>query len=550
MDGKQLKNSILQWAIQGKLVSQNPKDEPAQKLLERIDASRNESSLSLPKGTSSTSLRGAKATKQSKALSSCIYRENGVWYEQIGTATPKDISDEIPFEIPENWVWARWGELSDSIQYGYNAPALQSGRIKMVRISDIHDNKIEWDKVPYCQIKESEISTYLLQKNDILFARTGGTVGKSYLVSDVTTEAVYAGYLIRTRYNFDLLSPQYLKFFMESSLYWEQLREGTIATAQPNCNGKTLGKMLLPLPPLAEQKRIVAKLEQVLPLAEEYGAAQEQLDKLNKELPEALKKSILQEAIQGKLVLQNPKDEPAQKLLERIAASRNESSLSLPKGTSSTSLRGAKATKQSKNPPSRIYRENGVWYEQIGTATPKDITDEIPFEIPETWAWCRFNSICDIARGGSPRPIQNYLTDSPEGYNWIKIGDTEKGGKYINSTKERIKPEGLTKTRLIHKGDFLLTNSMSFGRPYISNIDGCIHDGWLVMSILGNAFVPDYLYYLLSSPYAYHQFCGRVAGAVVKNLNIDKVAESLIPLPPLAEQKRIVSKLEQLFKVL
>lgn len=550
MDGKQLKNSILQWAIQGKLVPQNPKDEPAQKLLERIAASRNESESCHPersaKGTKSKDLK----KKTSKNQPSRIYCENGVWYEQVGTATPKDISDEIPFEIPESWAWARWGELSDSIQYGYNAPALQSGRIKMVRISDIHDNKIEWDKVPYCQIKESEISTYLLQKNDILFARTGGTVGKSYLVSDVTTEAVYAGYLIRTRYNFDLLSPQYLKFFMESSLYWEQLREGTIATAQPNCNGKTLGKMLLPLPPLAEQKRIVAKLEQVLPLAEEYGAAQEQLDKLNKELPEALKKSILQEAIQGKLVPQNPKDEPAQILLERIAASRNESSLSLPKGTSSTSLRGAKATKQSKNPPSRIYRENGVWYEQIGTATPKDISDEIPFDIPTSWVWCRFNSICDIARGGSPRPIQDYLTDSPEGYNWIKIGDTEKGGKYINSTKERIKPEGLTKTRLIHKGDFLLTNSMSFGRPYISNIDGCIHDGWLVISILGNAFVPDYLYYLLSSQYAYRQFCGRVAGAVVKNLNIDKVAESLIPLPPLAEQKRIVAKLEQLFKVL
>ncbi|OWV19810.1 hypothetical protein B7990_01150 [Fibrobacter sp. UWB4] len=259
-----LKKSILQQAIQGKLVPQNPKDEPAQKILEKIALSRHsERSEESSKGSKKASLRGAKATKQSKNPPSRIYRENGVWYEQIGTATPKDISDEIPFEIPENWVWARWGELSDSIQYGYNAPALQSGRIKMVRISDIHDNKIEWSKVPYCQIKESEIPTYLLQKNDILFARTGGTVGKSYLVGDISTEAVYAGYLIRTRYNSELLSPQYLKFFMESSFYWEQLREGTIATAQPNCNGKTLGKMLLPLPPLAEQKRIVAKLEQL-----------------------------------------------------------------------------------------------------------------------------------------------------------------------------------------------------------------------------------------------------------------------------------------------
>ena len=249
-----LKKSILQEAIQGKLVPQNPKDEPAQKLLERITLARH----------SERSEESSKRSKKtSKDQSSRIYRENGVWYEQIGTATPKDITEEIPFEIPESWVWARWGELSDSIQYGYNAPALQSGRIKMVRISDIHDNKIEWNKVPYCQIKESEIPTYILQKNDILFARTGGTVGKSYLVSDISTEAVYAGYLIRTRYNSELLSPQYLKFFMESSFYWEQLREGTIATAQPNCNGKTLGKMLLPLPPLAEQKRIVAKLEQL-----------------------------------------------------------------------------------------------------------------------------------------------------------------------------------------------------------------------------------------------------------------------------------------------
>ena len=249
-----LKKSILQQAIQGKLVPQNHKDEPAQKLLERIAAIRH----------SEQSEESSKRSKKtSKSPTSRIYRENGIWYEQIGNAEPKDISEDIPFEIPENWVWCRWGDLSDSIQYGYNAPALESGRIKMVRISDIHDNKIEWDKVPYCQIKEAEIPTYQLQKNDILFARTGGTVGKSYLVGDVPTEAVYAGYLIRTRYNADLLNPQYLKFFMESSLYWEQLHEGTIATAQPNCNGKTLGKMLLPLPPLAEQKRIVTKLEQL-----------------------------------------------------------------------------------------------------------------------------------------------------------------------------------------------------------------------------------------------------------------------------------------------
>ena len=561
MDGKQLKNSILQWAIQGKLVPQNPKDEPAQKLLERIAASRNGDvspwseaigSSKNSKKSLSTSLRGAKATKQSKNPPSRIYRENGVWYEQIGTATPKDISDEIPFEIPESWAWCRLDNLGTFVRgNGIKRDETVSTGKPCVRYGEMYTTY----RVKFSDIKSHTTSNIFdkcqkFHKDDILMALTGENKW------DIALAAVYQGdQEVALGGDMCKFSPfesnsLYLVYLINSPYGIGYKRETSTGDIIVHTSVGKLGSFLIPLPPLAEQKRIVAKLEQVLPLAEEYGAAQEQLDKLNKELPEALKKSILQEAIQGKLVPQNPKDEPAQILLERIAASRNESSLSLPKGTSSTSLRGAKATKQSKNPPSRIYRENGVWYEQIGTATPKDISDEIPFDIPETWAWCRFNSICDIARGGSPRPIQNYLTDSPEGYNWIKIGDTEKGGKYINSTKERIKPEGLTKTRLIHKGDFLLTNSMSFGRPYISNIDGCIHDGWLVMSILGNAFVPDYLYYLLSSPYAYHQFCGRVAGAVVKNLNIDKVAESLIPLPPLAEQKRIVTKLEQLFKVL
>lgn len=164
-------------------------------------------------------------------------------------------------------MWVRWGTLSESIQYGYNAPALDNGRIRMVRISDIQGGNVVWNSVPYCDIQDAEIDSYRLQKNDILFARTGGTVGKSFLVKDVPYEAIYAGYLIRTRYN-SHLCPQYLKYFMESLLYWNQLHNGTIATAQPNCNGQTLSKMILPLPPLAEQKRIVEKLEELLPLCE------------------------------------------------------------------------------------------------------------------------------------------------------------------------------------------------------------------------------------------------------------------------------------------
>ena len=183
--------------------------------------------------------------------------------------------------------------------------------------------------------------------------------------------------------------------------------------------------------------------------------------------------------------------------------------------------------------------------EQIGKEI-RDISDEIPFEIPESWEWVRLDYICEIARGGSPRPIKQYLTDEPDGVNWIKIGDSDKGSKYINSTKEKIKPEGVSKSRFVHAGDFLLTNSMSFGRPYILNVDGCIHDGWLVLSGYKTAYDKDYLFYMLSSKFAYYQFCDVVSGAVVKNLNSDKVANAIFPLPPINEQHRIVAKIEEL----
>ena len=239
----EFRKRTLTLAIQGKLVPQDPNDEPASVLLERIRAEK-------------------KAKLGKKYVDSYIYKgDDNCYYEHIA-GRAQDEQVEVPFDIPDNWAWVRWGNLSFSIQYGYNAPAKESGRIKIVRISDIHNNEVDWEHVPFCDINETDIKTYLLKENDILFARTGGTVGKSYLVTCVPEEAIYAGYLIRTQYSAQL-SAQYLKFFMESSLYWMQLKDGTIATAQPNCNGQTLSKMILPLPPLAEQKRIVAKINEM-----------------------------------------------------------------------------------------------------------------------------------------------------------------------------------------------------------------------------------------------------------------------------------------------
>ena len=239
-----LKKSILQEAVQGKLVPQDPSDEPAEALLERIRAEKRRL------------IKEGKIKKDKHE--SVIFRRDNSHYEKLD-GVERCIDDELPFEIPESWAWVRLGSIAESIQYGYNAPAKQEGRIRMVRISDIHENTVAWSSVPFCDIEDSDIPTYLLQPNDILFARTGGTVGKSFLVSEVPCESIYAGYLIRTRYS-SLLCPQYLKFFMESPLYWQQLKSGTTATAQPNCNGQTLAKMLLPLPPANEQLRIVANL--------------------------------------------------------------------------------------------------------------------------------------------------------------------------------------------------------------------------------------------------------------------------------------------------
>ncbi len=223
-----------------------------------------------------------------------------------------------------------------------------------------------------------------------------------------------------------------------------------------------------------------------------------------------LRQAVLQAAIQGKLTKQLPEDGDAKGLL----------------GVTLNSVIDGRKVKE------------------------KDIVDiaedDKEFDIPANWQWVRLGSVGIVARGGSPRPIKDYITNSSDGINWIKIGDTDKGGKYITSVKEKIKPSGVSKSRFVHSGDFLLTNSMSFGRPYILKVDGCIHDGWLVISQPQKVFDDNYLYWLLSSNYAYMQFAGKVSGAVVKNLNSEKVANSVFPLPPLAEQQRIVARVEEL----
>ena len=517
MDGKQLKNSILQWAIQGKLVPQNPKDEPAQKLLEKIALSRHserseESSKRSKKA--SMSLRGAKATKQSKALSSRIYRENGIWYEQVGTATPKDISDEIPFEIPETWAWCRIGDIFYHTSGKQQSSSNKKGSPqKFITTSNLYWGRFVLDNVKVMNFTDEEIKSCSATKGDLLVCEGGAGYGRSAIWNE--------DYDICLQNHIHRLRPcvngicEYVYYFIY--LLKETNRLVSVGTAMPGLSANRLKGLILPLPPLAEQKRIVAKLEQVLPLAEEYGAAQEQLDKLNKELPEALKKSILQEAIQGKLVPQNPKDEPASVLLAKIRKEKES------------------LVKQGK------LKKKDLEFTPINE-------EEIPFEIPDTWTWCRLKDI-----------VYNHGQKTPtESFSYIDIGSIDNKRQKLNDKENIIQAsDAPSRARKIVKINDILYSTV---RPYLHNM--CIIDrefskepiastGFAVMACYENVVSKFLFYYLLSPEFDDYANDGDNAkGIAYPAINDEKLYKALIPLPPLAEQKRIVAKLEQLFKVI
>ncbi len=523
MTGKQLKNSILQWAIQGKLVPQDPNDEPASVLLEKIRQEKER-------------LIKEKKIKRDKNASIIFRGEDNSYYEKfLATGEVKCIDEEIPFEIPQGWEWERWGNLSFSIQYGYNAPAEDTGDIRMVRISDIQKGNVLWATVPFCRICQNEIDTYLLKKNDILFARTGGTVGKSFLVNEVPYPSIYAGYLIRTRYS-NMLSAQYMKYFMESELYWEQLRNGTIATAQPNCNGKTLAKMFLPVPPYNEQIRITDKLNHVLEHVRKYGVSQDRLDKLNIQILDLLKKSILQEAIQGKLVPQIAEEGTARELLEQI---RQEKHKLVEEGK----------LKKTALTDSIIYKgDDNRYYEKIDQQC-KDITEEIPFEIPENWEWARLSSIVRMTIGKTPpRGEQSYWNNGI--YPWVSISDMYEGG-ITSETKEKVSEYAANNlfSAISPKGSLLMSFKLTVGRTTILGIDAYHNEAIItIFPYLSNDNIMKmYLFKLLPILSTNGDSKDAIKG---KTLNSKSLANLLIPLPPLQEQQRIVAQIERLFEQL
>lgn len=456
------------------------------------------------------------------------------YYEKmLATGEMKCIDEEVPFEIPNGWEWERWGNISQSIQYGYNAPALEHGAIKMVRISDIQENCVLWDNVPYCQIEENDIDTYLLKVNDILFARTGGTVGKSFLVEEVPERAIYAGYLIRTRYS-SLLNPHYMKSFMESQLYWEQLKNGTIATAQPNCNGKTLAKMLLPIPPTKEQGRIVEKLTQLSSLLGNYGLCQDRLNLLNKEIKEQFKKSILQEAIQGKLVQQIAAEGTAQDLLEQIKTEKQKL------------VKEGKLKKSALN-NSVIFRDDDNKYcEKIGKSV-QCIDEEIPFEIPESWVWCKFQDIANSELGKTMNKASDKGSEVPYlcsiNVYWDKVDlSNVKVAPFSIAEKEKY---------LLQKGDLLICEGGEVGRCAIWSNDKTMYyqNALHRVRFYGN-ISSKFIQNVIRSYKTMGIIDKNSKGMTIKHFTKTALNSLYIPLPPFQEQQRIVAQIEKLFEQL
>jgi type I restriction enzyme, S subunit len=230
-----LKKSILQFAVQAKLVEQNKDDEPAFVLLKKIKAEKEQ-------------LIKDKKIKKQKEL-------------------PPITDEEKPFDIPESWEWVRLEKLSNNIHYGFNASAQPTGNSRLLRITDIQNNSVNWSSVPYCDTKEKEYNSYGLNNRDIMIARTGGTIGKSYIVRNLNEKVVFASYLIRVVPS-SFINEHYIKYFLESPLYWEQLKDKSMGTGQPNVNGTSLKSLVLPLPTIEEQKRIVDKVDSLIKLCD------------------------------------------------------------------------------------------------------------------------------------------------------------------------------------------------------------------------------------------------------------------------------------------
>ncbi|WP_418812785.1 restriction endonuclease subunit S [Paraprevotella clara] len=516
MNGKQLKNSILQWAIQGKLVSQDPNDEPASVLLERIRAEK------------------AKLVKEKKIKKdkneSIIYRgDDNSYYEKfIATGEVKCIDEEIPFEIPQGWEWERLGNITTikggkRIPVGMNLSTIDTGH-KYIRVADMKNHSIKNDDIHYITDEIYEkIKAYIISKDD-LYITVAGTIGNVGIVPEEFNNANLTENA--DKIEIYALCKLYLLYTLLSDVVQEQIRECTTKVGQPKLAIIRIQNFLIPIAPLAEQKRISNRIEVLLPIVDKYEFLSSKLVKLNSSINEFLKKSILQEAIQGKLVPQIAEEGAAQELLEQIKAEKEK-------------LVKEGKLKKSALTNSVIYKgDDNKYFEKIGEIE-KDITDEIPFEIPDSWAWVRHNDLFDIS-GGSQPPKSIFQTQEKEGY--IRLFQIRDYGPNPQPVHIPLS----TASKISQKGDILLAR-------YGASLGKVFYAEYGAYNVALAKVIPLYESPLIFQKYIFLYYCSSIYQNEIVNrsrcaqagFNKEDLNSLLFPLPPLAEQYRIVEKYEK-----
>ncbi|MBQ6889157.1 MAG: restriction endonuclease subunit S [Lachnospiraceae bacterium] len=508
MTGQQLKNSILQMAVQGKLVPQDPNDEPASVLLERI---RKEKEQFIKEGK----------IKKDKNPSYIFRGDNNLPYEKVGKNEPVCIADEVPFEIPESWEWARLsgivfnrGQMTPSADFCY----IDIGSIdnKKQQLSE-EENIISAEKAPSRARK-------VVAQGDILYSTVRPylhnmcIINKEFSHQPIASTGFAALVCHSDYFNeflfYYLMSPDFDAYANDT--------DNAKGVAYPAINDAKLYQALIPVPPYSEQIRIVTKIKELLPYIEKYANAYVEIKHLNDIFPEQLKKSILQEAVQGKLVPQDPNDEPASVLLERIRAEKE-------------ALIKAGKIKKDKN-ESVIFRRDNSHYEKLD-GIERCIDDEIPFDIPESWVWTRFGQVISLLSG----------TDfKTEEYN-----DTQKGTPYITGASS-LSENGVLLNRwtetprvIANRGDVLLVcKGSGYGKTVICDVEEA-HIARQIMAI--KKFISlDMHYVRLFLQANFDKIKSRGQG-VIPGIDRNSVMDLLFPIPPLSEQRRIVEKQQELF---
>ena len=507
MNGKQLKNSILQWAIQGKLVPQDPNDEPASVLLDKIRQEKER-------------LIKEKKIKRDKNAS-IIYRgEDNSYYEKIlATGEVKCIDEEIPFEIPQGWKWTRIGNIFNHTSGKQQSSSNKSGGTpqKFITTSNLYWGYFVLDNVKVMNFTDEEIKNCSATKGDLLVCEGGAGYGRSAIWNE-DYDICLQNHVHRLRPCINGIC-EYVYYFIY--LLKESNNLASVGTAMPGLSANRLKGLLLPFPPLSEQKRIVAKLGEILPQVEKYNKVQSCLDELNIEIQDKLKKSVLQEAIQGKLVQQIAEECTAQELLELIKEEKRKL------------VKEGKLKKSALN-DSVIFRGDDNKYWEKSTECMECIDDKIPFEIPSTWCWVRHNQLFEIS-GGSQPPKSQFVDSPKSGY--IRLYQIRDYGS--NPMPVYIPQEKANK--ITKEGDIILARyGGSLGKVFWAK-DGAYNVAMAkVIPLFDSEFVNKQYLFLFYQSSIYQYLVKDHSRSAQAGFNKDDLKDLFFPLPPLEEQSRIV----------